>query len=38
MDLAIDETQELTVLAYPGVEGTFEDVVMCRCVLSLVCM
>ncbi|WIA13448.1 hypothetical protein OEZ85_007028 [Tetradesmus obliquus] len=30
MDLAIDETQELTVLAYPGAEGTFEDVVMCR--------
>jgi hypothetical protein len=38
MDLAIDETQELTVLAYPGIEGTFEDVVMCRWVLSLVCM
>jgi hypothetical protein len=30
MDLAIDETQELTVLAYPGAEGLFEDVLMYR--------
>lgn len=37
MDLAIDETQELTVLAYPGAEGTFEDVVMCRWVLCCIC-
>eukprot|EP00879_Flechtneria_rotunda_P031644 GHRR01034590.1.p1 GENE.GHRR01034590.1~~GHRR01034590.1.p1 ORF type:complete len:525 (+),score=187.16 GHRR01034590.1:182-1576(+) len=30
MDLAIDETQELTVFAFPATEGLFEDSVMCR--------
>jgi hypothetical protein len=30
MDLAIDETQELCVYAYPTAIGLAEDVVMCR--------
>ena len=29
MDLAIDETQELTVYAFPTSEGPFADVIMC---------
>lgn len=30
MDLAVDDTQELTVYAFPSSEGCFTDVVMCR--------
>ena len=30
MDLAIDETQDLCLYAYPTAEGLVEDVVMCR--------
>lgn len=30
MDLALDETQELIIHAYPTSEGLHEDVIMCR--------
>jgi hypothetical protein len=34
MDLARDETAELSVFAFPGSEGLLEDVIMCRCAVG----
>jgi hypothetical protein len=30
MDLAMDETLDLSVFAFPTAEGLVEDVIMCR--------
>lgn len=33
MALGLEETLELSVFAFPLVEGLVDDVIMCRCVL-----
>jgi CDGSH-type Zn-finger protein len=36
MQLALEETVELSVYAFPSAEGLVEDAIMCRCGTSAV--